>query len=387
MIGQKQVPSRKGGIEVAVGELAVRMVEKGHKVTLYNWRKLGIDESIKKKIPDKCYRGVHICEVPVFNIKGISAAIGSLATTICSLFKRYDCIHYHAEGPAVMLWIPHLLGIKTVVTIHGLDWQRSKWGRMASGYLKLGEKIAVLYADEIIVLSKAAQKYFWDTYRRSVEVISNGIEKPISMPADIIEKRWGLKKDNYILYLGRIVPEKGLNILLQAYKKVKTDKKLVIAGAPSDTETYYKKLLKISEDDSRVVFTGFVEEKILGELYSNSYLYCLPSEVEGMPISLLEAMSYGNCCLCSDIEECAEVIGNHGVLFKSGNQYDLYCSLQELCNEPSRVEQIRREVSGYVCEKYNWDKVTQDTLKVYSKKRRKIERKHQGAECENINDK
>lgn len=365
MIGQKQVPSRMGGIEVAVGELAVRMSAKGHHVTLYNCRKSYYNKKDTREVWHKDYKGVHICEVPVINVKGLSAVMGSVLATIRAIFGKYDCIHYHAEGPAVMTFVPHILGIRTIVTIHGLDWKRSKWGRFASWYLKMGEKVAVSCANEIIVLGRSAQRYFWQKYHRRTTLIPNGVERPVKRCAKVIKQKWGLEKDDYILYLGRIVPEKGLENLILAFDGVETEKKLVIAGAPSDTDTFYKKLKKMAEGDERIIFTGFAQDEILDELYSNSYFYCLPSEVEGMPISLLEAMSYGNCCLCSDIEECADVVDQFGYLFKKGDTKDLSYFMQMLCDDPEMVEKCREKVSDFVCSRYNWDEITQKTLDLY----------------------
>lgn len=367
MIGQKQVPSRLGGIEVAVEALAVRMAAEGHEVTLYNCVRCGITKrgKIKRRWD---YRGVRIYEVLVPDLKGISAVLGSLAATVRALFGKYDCIHYHAEGPAAMVFLPHLLGIRTVVTIHGLDWKRSKWGGFASWYLKQGEKIAALCSDEIIVLSKSAQKYFRDTYHRDTVMISNGTEKPVRRDACMIEQKWGLKKDEYILYLGRIVPEKGLESLVEAFRQVETEKKLVIAGGISDTKAFHNNLQERAKSDSRVIFTGFVQGDVLDELYSNSYIYCLPSELEGMPISLLEAMSYGNCCLCSDIPECAEVVGEVGFLFEKGNIEELRKSLQKLCEQPELVERSRQQVDHFVFSQYDWDKSTKETIAVYKKR-------------------
>lgn len=364
MIGQKQVPSRLGGIEVAVEALSVRMAARGHDVTLYNNCRYEIKMNKTQSRWD--YRGVHIHNLTVIPVRGVSAMLSSMVATLQALFGKYDCIHYHAEGPAAMSFLPHLFGVRTVVTIHGLDWKRSKWGIFASWYLKRGEKTAVACADEIIVLSRAMQRYFWDTYQRQTVLIPNGIEKPILKKARLINQKWGLEKDSYILYLGRIVPEKGLEILIEAFKQVKTGKKLVIAGGPADTESFYRKLKKMADGDQRILFTGFVQGRIMEELFSNSYLYCLPSDLEGMPISLLEAMSYGNCCLCSDIAECAEVLKGFGYLFKKGDCEDLRIMLQMLCGNPERIQTCRSQVSDYVCSRYNWDTITEQTLALYA---------------------
>lgn len=362
MVGHKRIPSREGGVEIVVKELSTRLVARGNNVTVYNRREHNVIGNDLKS-----YKGVHICTVPTIERKGMAAVTSSFFATIKALFGHYDCIHYHAEGPSVMLFIPHLFGIRTVVTIHGLDWQRSKWGGFASWYLRQGEKIAAKYADEVIVLSANVQKYFNDTYHRETVFIPNGIEKPKRKATDNIKKKWGLNNSDYILYLGRIVPEKGLKYLINAFKQVKTEKKLVIAGGSSDTDEFMMELLESAKSDNRIIFTGFVQGQALEELYSNAYIYTLPSDLEGMPISLLEAMSYGNCCLTSDIPECTEVCKDKSVTFKKSNVGDLVRVLQDLCNHPEIVQKYRYQACDFICNKYNWDNVVDKTLLLYQK--------------------
>ena len=228
---------------------------------------------------------------------------------LCSAFGKYDVVHIHAEGPAFFAWLPKLLGKRVVVTIHGIDWQREKWqSGLGSKFIHQGEKNAAKYADEVIVLSKGVQDYFKETYGRETHFIPNGVNRPQIREASLITDKFGLKKDSYILFLGRLVPEKGIRYLVEAFKNVKTDKKLVIAGGSSDTDSFMEELKELAKGDDRILFTGFVQGAMLDELYSNAYIYTLPSDLEGMPLSLLEAMSYGNCCLVSDIPECAEVV-------------------------------------------------------------------------------
>ena len=175
------------------------------------------------------------------------------------------------------------------------------------------------YADEIIVLSKGVQKYFMETYGRETHFIPNGVNRPEVREAKLITDHFGLEKDSYILFLGRLVPEKGIRYLVEAFKNVKTDKKLVIAGGSSDTDSFMEELKELAKGDDRILFTGFVQGAMLDELYSNAYIYTLPSDLEGMPLSLLEAMSYGNCCLVSDIPECAEVVEDKALIFKKSD--------------------------------------------------------------------
>nr|WP_295574219.1 glycosyltransferase family 4 protein [uncultured Intestinibacter sp.] len=366
MIGHKRIPSREGGVEIVVEELATRMVKKGHNITVYNRKGhhvSGREFDYINETPN--YKGISVRSVPTIDYKGLSAVSSSFFATIKAVQKRYDCIHYHAEGSCTMLWIPYILGIRTVVTIHGLDWQRSKWGGFASWYIKLGEKIAAKYADEIIVLSQEIKRYFKETYERETKVIPNGVNIPIKRNVNLIEKKYGLHNSQYLLFLGRLVPEKGITYLIDAFKKVKTDKKLVIAGGASDTDMFVRELKNKANDDDRIIFTGFVQDKILEELYSNAYVYILPSDLEGMPLSLLEAMSYENCCLVSDISECTEVVEDKAVIFKKGDIQDLQQNLQVLCDDINKVKQYEKGTADFIFKKYNWDDIVSETIELY----------------------
>lgn len=365
MIGHKRIPSREGGVEIVVEELAIRLVKKNHVVDVYNRKGNNVaDNNIKtKKI--KKYKDVNIITIPTINKKGIDALLYSFFATIRALFGRYDCIHYHAEGSCGMLWIPHLFRKRTVVTIHGLDWQRSKWGGFATKYIKFGEKCAAKYADEIIVLSRSVQDYFKRTYNRETVFIPNGVNKTENKEPKIITEKYGLKKENYILFLARIVPEKGLDYLIEAYKQLDTDKKLVIAGGASHTNGYYNEIKEKVKNNDNIIMTGFVQGEELEELYSNCYLYCLPSDVEGMPISLMEAMSYGRNCLVSDIEENVQVIEDYATTFAKSNVDDLKKKLEQCLKGKNRKEE--KQISDYILNKYNWDDAVSETEKLYKK--------------------
>ena len=365
MLGHKRIPSREGGIEIVVEELATRMVKLGHNVTCYNRK--GHHVSGKEFDCDQLtdYKGVRLKSVFTLNKKGLAAMTASVAGAFCAAFGKYDVVHFHAEGPCAMLWFPKLFGKKCIATIHGLDHQRAKWGKFASTYIMLGEKCAVKYADEIIVLSEGVQNYFMKTYGRKTRFIPNGVVKPQIREADIIKQKYGLEKDSYILFLGRLVPEKGLRYLIEAFKKVKTDKKLVIAGGSSDTEEFTNELKKMAENDSRILFTGFIRGQELDEIYSNAYIYTLPSDLEGMPLSLLEAMSYGNCCLVSDIEECVSVVEDKALVFKKSVVTELHKKLQSACDDETMVAAYKNKAADFICSKYCWDGVIEKTLKLY----------------------
>lgn len=362
-LGMKCMPALgQGGVEVVVEELSTRMAKMGHQVTCYN--RSG-KQGGKKGLTT--YKGVRIVNVPTIDKRGLAAMSASTMAAIRAAFGPYDVVHFHAEGPCAMLWLPKLMGKRCIATIHGLDHQRAKWGKFASTYIMLGEKCAVRFADEVIVLSKGVQDYFQKTYGRKTRFIPNGVNRPKLHEADLIRKKYGLEKDGYILFLARLVPEKGLNYLIQAYRKVQTDKKLVIAGGTSDTDQFVKELKALAAGDDRILFTGFVRGQMLEELYSNAYLYTLPSDLEGMPLSLLEAMSYGNCCLVSDIAECTEVVEDKAMVFRRGDVEDLREKLQTACDREELVQEYKKDAAEFICGKYDWDEIAAETVRLYER--------------------
>ena len=366
MFGQKRL-SREGGIEIVVKELCTRMAKNGYTVTCYNRSGHHVSGAEYDKKTE--YEGINQKCVPTIEKKGLAAVSSSFFAALYSAFGKYNVVHIHAEGPAFFSWLPKLLGKRVIVTVHGLDWQREKWkSGFGSKFIKQGEKNAVKYADEIIVLSKGVHDYFRNQYGRETRFIPNGVNRPEIRKAELITDKFGLTKDSYILFLGRLVPEKGIRYLVEAFKNVKTEKKLVIAGGSSDTDSFMKELKELAKDDKRIIFTGFVQGQMLEELYSNAYIYTLPSDLEGMPLSLLEAMSYGNCCLVSDIQECTEVVEDKALIFKKSNVQDLQNKLQEACNRTEKVMELKQQAADYICKKYNWDDVVEETLKLYRRK-------------------
>ena len=363
MFGHKHMLSREGGVEIVVKELATRMAARGHSVICFDRHTHHVSgEEIDQRTE---YNGVKIVPVWTLEKKGLAAMTASLSAALKVAWGKYDVVHVHAEGPAAMSWLLKLHRKKVIVTIHGLDWARAKWGGFAAKYIKWGEKQAVKHADEIIVLSRGVQEYFEKVYNRKTVFIPNGVNIPEIREADEIKKQWGLEQNSYTLFLGRIVPEKGLRYLVEAWKGIKTDKKLVIAGGSSDTADFMSELKEMAGEN--VIFTGFQQGRILEELYSNAYVYILPSDLEGMPLSLLEAMSYGNCCVVSNILECTEVVEDKAITFSHGNVDELRNVLQELLDKPEIVAQYRIGVSDFICTKYNWDDVVEKTLELYLK--------------------
>lgn len=365
VFGHKRIPSREGGVEIVAEELSTRMVKLGHEVTCYNRGGHHVSGTQFDAKAPKVYKGIRLKKVLTIDKKGLAAVTSSFCAAFRCAFSRAKVVHIHAEGPAFLCWLPKLFGKRVVVTVHGLDWQREKWkSGFASKYIRAGERAAVRHAHEIIVLSRNVQQYFMDTYGREVRFIPNGVTRPVAAPPEEITKM-GLSPNGYLLFLGRLVPEKGIHYLIEAFRQVQTEKKLVIAGGASDTDDYVTRLKEAAAEDSRILFTGFVQGRLLEELYSNAYIYVLPSDVEGMPLSLLEAMSYGNCCVVSDIAECAEVVEAQGITFPKGDVNALQKTLQRLCDDPAEVKTYQEKAADFICGKYDWDHVTEKTLELY----------------------
>lgn len=366
MIGHKVVPSRRGGIENVLTTLCPMMVEMGLDVTCYNRSSNKVENEYVGTVENNMYKGVKLKSAWTVDVRGFAAMIASFTAAISAAFRDYDVVHFHAEGPCAALWIPKLFGKKCVATVHGLDWQREKWRKgFASKYIKFGEKVLVKYADEVIVLSQAAYDYFKETYGRETVIIHNGISRPERKDAQLITEKYGIEKDEYISLVSRLTAEKGIHYLIDAYNKIETDKKLVIAGDTSDTDAYVAMLKEMAAGNPNIIFTGFVSGDTLKELYSNSYINVLPSDLEGMSLCLLESLAYKNVLLCSDIPENTAVAEDKAVYFRKSDVADLAEKLQALCDDARRVQELREGVDEFILSKYSWQDVAESTCKLY----------------------
>lgn len=362
MLGHKQFPTRSGGVEVVVLELASRLAERGHEVTVYDRGKITGDPVVM---------GVRRIGTFTFKRQSLNAFLSSFFATFKLLPGKYDIVHYHAIGPSVPLLLAHIFRKNTVSTIHGLNWKVDKWGKFASAYLKLGEKIAAKYADEVVVLSEDMHRYFLETYGRDTTLILNGASIIPQTPAKLITEKFGLEKDGYILFIGRISPEKGPQDLIEGFKKSNCGKKLVIGGVLPDNE-FGAEIRAAAEGRDDIVFTGFAQGEVLNELYSNCALYVLPSHTEGLALTLLESMSCGARCLVSDIPENTCVLRDFGSSFKVSDTGDLAKSLVKSLSNADCDPQAQIE---YVRQNYSYDNVVDKHIEMYerilSKKRKK----------------
>ena len=358
IIGQKGIPSRAGGVEIHVEEIASRLACYGENVTVY------CRESYCEEKYDK-YKGINIKYIPSINTKHLDAITYTFLATIDAIKSKSDIIHYHALGPSLLSFIPRIFGKKVIVTSHGLDWKREKWGIAGRLALKLGEIASIKFPHKTISVSKSMVKYYKEKYKNTdIIYIPNGIDEKKNLVPNKIKEKFNLEKDQYILFLARLVPEKGAHYLIDAFKNLETSKKLVIAGGSSHSDDYVNELKEKAKDNPNIIFTGFVTGDLVDELFTNAYLYVLPSEIEGLPISLLEAMSYGQACLVSDIEENLEVVEKNAMYFKSKDTSDLEKQLKTLISNKELVNNYKAASKDFILKKYNWDDVAIKTREV-----------------------
>ncbi len=357
MVGQKGIPATYGGVERHVEEIAARLAARGHDVTVYC-------RFHYTRGPEDTYRGIRLARYPSLNTKHLDTATHCLVCALDYLSRRYDLVHFHALGPSVFSCLPRLRGTRSVVTIHGLDWEREKWGRVAAWILHRCEYPAVHFPTRAIVVSRTLRQYFAEKYQIVAEVIPNGTNVPVTRPPSKM-KRFGLDGAPYVLFVGRLVPEKGVHYLLEAFGALDVDPrvKLVLAGGTSFSDSYVQELR--SHQSDRIRFLGYVFGDVLEELWSNAYLVVQPSTLEGLSISLLEALSYGKCVLTSDIPENLEVVGDSAPSFRSRDVEDLRAKLKLLIESPDLVRHYEALSRDLVIRNYSWDRIVESLERVY----------------------
>jgi glycosyltransferase involved in cell wall biosynthesis len=254
--------------------------------------------------------------------------------------------------------------------VHGLDWKREKWGALASRFLRFGEFASARFPNQTIVISRVLERYYLERHGRPVACIPNGLALRAPLAPRRISGLYGLRERDYVLFVGRLVPEKGCHTLLEAFRRVATDKRLVVVGGTSHSDEYVERLHAMGREDARVLFAGYLYGDVLTELFSNSYAYVHPSSLEGLSLALLEALSLGSAVLASDIPENAEVLldtgdAPRGLTFRSGDAGDLREKLQLLLDRPEEADRLRERGHAFVVERYNWNRVADQTAQLY----------------------
>ena len=365
VIGTRGIPSNYSGIERAIESLYTRLAARGHRITVYCR-----SEYMATKV--ECHHGIRLLRMPTLKRKSLDSVFHSLASTLhATLAERYDVIHLHALAAGLFTRIPRLRKIPTVVTIHGLDWQRAKWNGLGSNILRKGEQSIARNASEIIAISRDLQRYFAQQYGLQVAYIPNGIEQSVEMDPDrSVLESFQLRPGKYITYVGRLVPEKRIQDLIQAFLQLRTGHKLAIVGEGGYTDSYVEELRRVASVDSRIVFTGLQKGTALETLLCGAAAFVLPSDLEGLPMSLLEAMERGIPAVVSDIPPHRELLG-------SVNGYDLFVPCRDINGLTERIgrvlechdyyAEVASRAQAFVRKCYSWDSCADETESLFQR--------------------
>lgn len=352
VIGTRGMPCNYSGIERASESLYTRLAARGHQVTVYCR-----PEYMSAKVEQ--YHGIRLIRIPTVKQRSIDSVFHSLASTFrASLVERYDVIHFHALAAGLFTQIPRLRKVPTVVTIHGLDWQRAKWKGLGASVLRKGEKCIARHSSEIIAISRDLQRYFADEYGLEVSYIPNGIEHSIPNLDRSILDAFHLVPGKFITFVGRLVPEKRIEDLILAFRQLRTAHKLAIVGEGGYTNPYVDELRSIAGADPRIVFTGLLKGTALAAIYESAAAFVLPSDLEGLPMSLLEAMERGIPAIVSDIPPHRELLG-------SVEGYDLFVPCRDISGITDRLSrlikfhehytEVAKHAQTFVRNFYSWD--------------------------------
>ena len=364
MLGTRGVPASFGGIERHVEEIGRRLVARGHNVTVYSQSKYLGDARVQDHL------GMRVVRVPTLPTRSLEAIAHSAMSTVAAMTGGYDVVHYHAVGPGLVAPLPRYFGRSRVVqTIHGLDGQRAKWGRTAQAILNVATWMSARVPHETVTVSSALADHYRARYDRSCATIVNGVTPRTSRPADIIRSKYGLESGSYALFVGRLVPEKRPDLLIKAFGELDTDARLVIVGGSSYTDDYVDELRRLAGRDDRVVMPGFVYGAELDEFFTNARTFVQPSALEGLPLTLLEAMGCGTPVIASDIAPHLEVVGPSRTgarLFREGDLGSLVEALQYVDKDPVAERRAASFDAPHVARNFDWNACVDRLEAVYA---------------------
>ena len=363
VIGLRGVPATWGGIERHVEEIGARLAAADNEVTVFCRTNYSAE-----RLPE--YRGMRLVHLPTVSSKHLDAIVHSALATAAAFGRGYDIVQYHALGPGTLAPLPRYLSrAKVVQTIHGRDDERSKWGGAAQRLLRAAGWMSGHVPDATVVVSRALETSYQERYGREAVYIPNGVEEPPTAPgADDIEARFGLTPRSFLLFVGRLVPEKAPDALIRAFGRIPGDLRLVIAGGSSFTDDYTAHLGALASADPRVVMAGYVHGKLLAELYANAAAFVLPSTLEGLPLTLLEAASYATPVIVSDIAPNLEIVGQEGPghrVFSAGNEDGLVGAIQRSLEDADAERRGAAALRSRVLASYSWDQAAEATERLY----------------------
>ncbi len=357
IMGTRGIPANYGGFETFADEVSRRLVERGHEVTVY-CRTHNID------YPDSYYRGVRLVKLPSLQHKYFDTVFHTFLSVLHSLVRRYQVVLICNSVNSIFAALPRLSGQKVAVNVDGLEWQRAKWNKAGQWVYRISEWLATFIPHQIVTDSKFIQSYYLKRFGKQSTFIPYGAPEELYPPSEYL-KKFNVKPREYVLYVSRLEPENNAHHVVQAFEKVKTNKRLVIVGdAPYNSD--YIRNLKETKDD-RIIFTGYVFGEGYREFQSNAYCYIQATEVGGTHPALLEGMGFGNCIMAHDVPEHREALGRAGLYYAYRNPDDLAAKLQKLLDDPETVEEYRRRAARRARLRYSWEGVTVDYEHLFSR--------------------
>lgn len=354
-----------GGIESVTERIGTKLVERGHRVVVFSASQFGSRSGFHNGMeirvcPSLLQKHLHkitlFCSsmFPVLFSRGLTLLKKRLFGINSNGPDDFDIIHIHEFS--MFSAFPRLVGIPTVVQMHALLWKRAKWGPASRVFLRVNDITLKHFPSAVTCVSRVMQRHFEKVLGKTVTYIPNGVDPPRPKKPELI-KAMGLGDGDYILFAARLVPEKGAHYLVEAFMKLDPQVKLVMAGDDPFEKDYISRLHKTAAENNKIIFPGYISDDSLLELLTNARLFVLPSEIEGMPVGLLEAMSYGKCCIVSDIPENVEALNGHGILFRNKSVEDLARVIEQALGDSSKADEIGMKAREYVLSEYSWDRI------------------------------
>jgi len=350
-LGSRGIPARYSGFETFYEQLGSRLATRGHAVTVYN------RSHFIKDVKDS-YRGMRIISLPSIPTKHLDTIVHTGLSTMHALFSGYDIVYYCIVGNSPLVWMPRLSGARVLLNVDGEDWARAKWGRFARWYQLRCERIATRTAQVIVADAQVVQKRYEEHHHTPSVFVPYGANTVRDERTEVLT-RFGLEPRKYIFYVGRMVPENAIDVLVGAFRELATDCKLVITGDAPYAEEYKASLKKQAAGDPRIIFTGYAFNEAYAQLSSHALLYVQPSGIDGTRPALLDQMGFGNCVVVRDSAVNREVIRDAGYSFDRNNPVSsLRSLLSSLLSDPGRIEAARPKVLERIRTYYNWEWIT-----------------------------
>jgi glycosyltransferase involved in cell wall biosynthesis len=348
LMGTRGVPANYGGFETFAQELSVRLAMRGHDVTVYG-RSHHVPRALKE------YRGVRLVVLPTIRHKYLDTVFHTLLSALHGAFRRYDAVVMVNAANAVFCPILRLAGQRVVLNVDGIERQRKKWNWLGKAYYRVSERLATFCPTTVVTDARVIQAYYRERYRRATHYIPYGTETRQRESRAALDQH-GITPRDYVLYVSRLEPENNAHVVLQAFERVQTDRRLVIVGDAPYSADYIRSLKQTK--DPRVLFTGYVYGEGYWELQSHAYCYVQATEVGGTHPALVEAMGVGGCVIANGTPENVEVVGDAGLIYVKNSVEDLARRLQEVLADDEMAEGYRRSARERVARHYSWDAIT-----------------------------